>query len=59
MLMGFQVSIHFCKPEIDDVYLVSTLAYSNQKVVRFDITMDEAFGMKQLNEGNRLARTLR
>jgi len=41
----FWVAIFFCKPEINHVNLIATLANTHEKVIRFDIPVDERLGV--------------
>lgn len=52
--MGLRVAVFLCQSKVDDIDLISTLAYPHQEVVRLDITMNEGFGMNVLNTGDEL-----
>lgn len=52
--MGLRVAVFLCQSEVDDIDLISTLAYPHQEVVRLDITMNEGFGMDVLDTGDEL-----
>lgn len=50
--MSLGVTEFLCKAEIDDVDLVATLADAHQKVVGFDVAVDEVTGVSILNAGD-------
>lgn len=39
--VGLRVAVLLCQTEVDDIDLISTLAYPHQEVVGLDVTMDE------------------
>ena len=50
--VGLWVPVLLGKTEVDDINLISTLADSHQKVVGFDVTVDEVAGMNVLDTRN-------
>ena len=50
--MCASVSIFLCQSKVDDVDKVALLAEAHQKVVRFDISVDEIFRMNELNSAD-------
>jgi hypothetical protein len=44
-----RVPVSFCQTKVDDVHNVGTTAQSHEKVVGFNITMNERLGMDVLN----------
>jgi len=52
--VSLRVTVLLGKSEIDDIDLVTALTNAHEEVVRFDITVDERFGMDVLNSGNEL-----
>jgi hypothetical protein len=52
MKMRLRVSVLLCKPKIDNIHLVTTFAYSHQKIIGFDIPMDKRLCVYILNAGN-------
>jgi hypothetical protein len=52
--MCLGVAVLLGQTEIDNVDLVSTLANAHEEVIRFDVTVNEGFGVDILNAGNEL-----
>ena len=50
--MYASVSIFLCQSKVDDVDKVALLSEAHQKVVRFDISVDEIFRMNELNSAD-------
>ena len=50
--MCTSVSIFLCQSKVNDVDKVALLAETHQKVVRFDISVDEIFRMNELNSAD-------
>ena len=50
--VGLGVTVFLGQSEIDDIDLVATLSNPHQKVVRFDIAVDEVAGVNVLNTGD-------
>ena len=50
--MCASVSIFLCQSKVDDVDKVTLLSEAHQKVVRFDISVDEIFRMNELNSAD-------
>ena len=48
VLLAVRVLIHLCEAKIDHENVASMYAYADEKVVRFDIPMYEALGVKVL-----------
>mmetsp|Transcript_16937 Transcript_16937/g.33938 ORF Transcript_16937/g.33938 Transcript_16937/m.33938 type:complete len:319 (+) Transcript_16937:608-1564(+) len=56
MLVCLGIAILLCKPKIDDIDLVCFLAETHQKVVRLDITMNEALRVHEFDTAEHLLR---
>lgn len=54
MEMRLRIAVFLGKTEVNDIDLVSALANSHQKVVRFDVPMNEGFGVNVFDTGNEL-----
>jgi len=52
--VGLRVPVLLGKTEVDDIDLISALADSHQKVVGFDVTVNEVAGMNVLDARNQL-----
>ena len=56
MEMGFRVTVFLGQSEINHVDLVSALSNTHEKIIRFNITVDERFGMNIFNTRDELIR---
>ena len=54
MKMGLGVAVFLGKTKIDDIDLIAPLANAHQKIVGFDITMYEGFGVDVFDPRNEL-----
>lgn len=54
MEVGLWVSIFLGQTKVNHIHLVASLANTHQEVVRFDVSMDEGFGMDVLDAGDEL-----
>lgn len=52
--VGLWVSVFLGQTKVDDIDLISSLANAHQEVVRFDVSMDEGFGMNVFNARDEL-----
>ena len=52
--VGLRVAVFFSKAKVDNVDLVTSLADAHQKVVWFDVAVDERLGVNVLDAGNKL-----
>lgn len=50
------VSVLLRQTEIDDIDLIASLADAHEEIVRFDIAVDEGFGVNVLDSGDELVR---
>ena len=41
VLASLGLTVPFCEAEVDDIDIVLFFAYTNEEIVRFDVTMEE------------------
>lgn len=54
MKMGFRVTVFFGQTEVDDIHLVSALSDAHQKIIRFNVPVNERLGMNVLDPRDEL-----
>lgn len=52
--VGLGVTILLGQPEINDIDLIPTLSDAHEEIVRFDVTVDERFGVDVLDARDEL-----